>query len=96
MIVEIDRNLQDLLPRYIRGRQEDLGYLQLAVSRKDFGAIDRICKRIAPTADAMGLKPFAEIIKELHEHAYEHRLDDCDAAVKKMRDFLSAVKPKYV
>ncbi|MBC7534002.1 MAG: hypothetical protein H7318_20740 [Oligoflexus sp.] len=96
MIVEFDRGLQDVVPRYIRGRQEDLGYLQLALSRKDFPAIEKISKRVAATAESVGMKVLSDISREIVEHAGEHRQEECEASVAKMRDFLSVVRPKFV
>ncbi|MES2744775.1 MAG: hypothetical protein V4655_05080 [Bdellovibrionota bacterium] len=96
MIVEFDRDLQDVLPRYLRGRQEDLGYLQLALTRKDFPSIEKISKRVADTAQKIGLTPLADIAKALVEHSMEHRQEECEAQVVKMRDFLTTVRPKFV
>ncbi|MBC7660876.1 MAG: hypothetical protein H7249_14355 [Chitinophagaceae bacterium] len=96
MIVEIDRGLQDVLPRYIRGRQEDLGYLQLALGRKDYPAIEKISKRVAGTAPTYGMTVLGEISNELIGHAAEHRQAECEELLVKMRDFLSTVKPKFV
>jgi hypothetical protein len=96
MIVEFDRDLQDVLPRYLRGRQEDLGYLQLALTRKDFPSIEKISKRIADTAQKIGMIPLADIAKDLVDHAMEHRQEECNAQVGKMRDFLTTVRPKFV
>ena len=96
MIVEFDRKLQDVLPRYLRGRQEDLGYIQLALSRKDFSAIEKISKRVAGTAESLGMTALNEITAELTTHAAERRQQECEALVTKMRDFLSQVNPKFV
>ena len=96
MIVEIDRDLQDVLPRYIRGRQEDLGYLQLALGRKDFSAIEVISKRVAGTAQSYGMTVLGEISTELVGHAAERRQQECEELVGKMRDFLTVVRPKFV
>lgn len=96
MIVEFDRDLQDVLPRFIRGRQEDLGYLQLALTRKDFPSIEKISKRVTETAQKIGMTGLSDITKELVEHAMEHRQEECEAQVVKMRDFLTSVRPKFV
>ncbi len=96
MIVEFDKDLQDVLPRYIRGRQEDLGYLQLALTRKDFPSIEKICKRVNETAQKIGMTGLSEITKELIEHSMEHRQEECEAGVLKMRDYLNTVRPKFV
>lgn len=96
MIVEFDRELQDVLPRYLRGRQEDLGYLQLALSRKDFPSIEKISKRVTDTADKIGMRGLSDITKELVEHAMEHRQEECEALVGRMKEFLTSVRPKFV
>lgn len=96
MIVEFDRGLQDLLPRFLRGRQEDLGYLQLALARKDFPSIEKISKRVTESAKKIGMTGLSDITKELIEHAMEHRQEECEAQVVKMRDFLTVVRPKFV
>ncbi len=96
MIVEFDKDLQDVLPRYLRGRQEDLGYLQLALTRKDFPSIEKIGKRVSETAEKIGMSGLCEIMKEMIEHAMEHRLEECSACVVKMRDYITGISPKYV
>lgn len=96
MIVEFDRDLQEVLPRYIRGRQEDLGYLQLALTRKDFPSIEKISKRVKDTAEKIGMTGLSDITTELVEHAMEHRQEECEALVLKMRDYLTSVRPKFV
>jgi len=96
MIVEIDRGLQDVLPRYIRGRQEDLGYLQLALGRKDFGQIEKISKRVAATAPTYGMTALVDISNELITESGERHFEACEALVLKMRDFLSDIRPKFV
>lgn len=96
MIVEVDSQLREALPLYIRGRQEDLGHIERALEKGDYEAIRKIGRRVASNAAGYGLPMLAEISKEIENSASDRSYDDCKTQIDRLRNFLVGFRPKFV
>lgn len=96
MLVEVDKELQDVFPIYIRNRQEDLMNLEASLGRKDFDVLKQIGHKIAGNADGYGLKELGAYARELEVQAKERNFEACSQIVSQMKTYIKDIKLKYV
>ncbi len=96
MIVEVDSQLKDQLPLYLRGRQEDLMILERALEKGDYEAIRKIGRRVAGNAAGFGLAALGEISRDIENSASDRSFDDCKNHLQRMRSFLVELRTKFV
>lgn len=96
MQVEVDKELEDVFPVYIRNRQEDLMNLEISLERKDFDVLKQIGHKVAGNAAGYGLKDLGAYAKELEASAADKKLEECHKVVIQMKDYIKGIQPKFV
>ena len=95
-MVEVDKDLEDVFPVYIRNRQEDLMNLEMSLERQDFDVVKQIGHKVAGNAAGYGLKDLGEFAKQLETSASDRKLEDCQKVVVQMKDYIKCLQPKFV
>ena len=100
MIVEVDKELEDVFPRYLRNREEDMLKIQAALEKKDFEALRQIGHKLAGNASGYGLLDLGVMAKKLETSAGERQYDgkryaDDSVADRMKLEHLKAVFEDY-
>ncbi|WP_141734881.1 Hpt domain-containing protein [Oligoflexus tunisiensis] len=96
MIVEIDKELEDVFPRYLRNREDDMMKIQAALEKKDFETLRQIGHKLAGNASGYGLLDLGEMARELERSAGDRQFDKCRLVSSQMKAYLADLKPKFV
>ena len=96
MIVEVDKELEDVFPRYLRNREEDMLKIQTALEKKDFDTLRQIGHKMAGNASGYGLLELGDMAKKLEHAAGDRQYDVCRDLVGRMKKYLTDLIPKFV
>ncbi|HET9240942.1 MAG TPA: Hpt domain-containing protein [Oligoflexus sp.] len=96
MIVEVDKELEDVFPRYLRNREEDMMKIQTALEKKDFEFLRQIGHKLAGNAAGYGLLELGEMARDLERSAEGRQYDKCRLLFSHMKDYLAELELKFV
>lgn len=96
MIVEIDKELEDVFPRYLRNREEDMLKIQTALEKKDFESLRQIGHKLAGNASGYGLLGLGEMARNLEVLATERQYEKCRNVFSQMKAYLAELELKFV
>jgi HPt (histidine-containing phosphotransfer) domain-containing protein len=96
MIVEVDKELEDIFPRYLRNREEDMLKMQTALEKKDFETLRQIGHKVAGNASGYGLLDLGEMARTLEQAAEARQYDKCRNVTGQMKAYLDKIQPKFV
>jgi len=96
MIVEVDKELEDVFPRYLRNREEDMIKIQKALEKKDFESLRQIGHKLAGNASGYGLLDLGEMARVLEIAAGDRQYDKCRDVIGQMKAYLAALQLKFV
>lgn len=96
MIVEVDKELEDVFPRYLRNREEDMQKIQTALEKKDFETLRQIGHKLAGNAAGYGLLDLGEMARELERAAGDRQYEKCRDVSRQMKAYLAELQPKFV
>jgi HPt (histidine-containing phosphotransfer) domain-containing protein len=96
VIVEVDKELEDVFPRYLRNREDDMMKIQTAVEKKDFDTLRQIGHKLAGNASGYGLLDLGEMARNLERSAEGRRYDECRNLYSQMKAYLADLELKFV
>lgn len=96
MIVEVDKELEDVFPRYLRNREEDMMKIETALEKKDFEFLRQIGHKLAGNAAGYGLLGLGDMARELERCAEGRQYDKCRQLFQQMKDYLTKLELKFV
>jgi HPt (histidine-containing phosphotransfer) domain-containing protein len=96
VIVEVDKELEAIFPRYLRNREEDMLKIQSALERKDFEILRQIGHKLAGNASGYGLLGLGEMARILEIVAGDRQYDKCRDVTGQMQAYLAALQLKFI
>ncbi len=96
MLVEVDKELEAMFPRYLANREDDMLKAETALEKKDFESMRQLGHKICGNAAGYGLLDFGQMAKKLEQAASERKYDICRDLVKAMQRYLTDLKVKFV
>jgi HPt (histidine-containing phosphotransfer) domain-containing protein len=96
VIVEIDKELEDVFPRYLRNREEDMLKMQTALEKKDFETLRQMGHKLAGNAAGYGLIDLGEMARDMERSAEGRQYDKCRNVYSQMKAYLAEIEPKFV
>lgn len=96
MIVEVDKELEDVFPRYLRNREDDMMKIQTALEKKDFETLRQIGHKLAGNASGYGLLDLGEMARNMERSAEGRRYDECRNLYSQMQAYLANLELKFV
>ena len=96
MLVEVDKELKDVFPIYLRNREEDLMNLEISLERRDFDVLKQIGHKVAGNAAGYGLSDLGDFARDLESHAKEKKLVECEALIGKMKSYIKDLQLSFV
>lgn len=94
--VEIDADLQDLVPQFVENRKKDIESLQSLVAKKDLEAIALLTHKIKGAAAGYGFNELSEIAAQMEKASKNNDNASLDGLIKKMESHFSNIEIHYV
>lgn len=96
MKVQIDRELEDLIPDYLENRRIELGELRSHISRNDVAKIKTIGHKLAGNAGGYGLHSLGKIGAKIESAAIANDLSEMVQYADEIEDFLKNIEIEYI
>lgn len=94
--IEIDADLQDLVPQFVENRKRDLESLQQLVLKKDIEAIAQLAHKIKGAAAGYGFNELSDLASQLEKAAKNKDETPLESLVQKMKVHFSNIEIQYI
>lgn len=94
-IVYVDEDLQEIIPQFLKNREEDLQKLKDAIARKDFESIQSIGHNLKGSGSGYGFHEVTRFGVALEDGAKEKDLSLLKLLVEEMADYMENIDIKY-
>ncbi len=95
IIVEIDPDLEELIPGYLKNRQKDIQGINEALARADFEWITRLGHTLKGSGSGYGFDFISAIGLSLENSGKEKSVEKIQTSVNDLCDFLERVEVVY-
>lgn len=96
MIVAVDAELADLIPRYLANRQADLAFAREMLDQGDYVLIAALAHRLKGNAASYGFAGLSEIAVGLEQAANGRDIDAMISQLAAYEAFLATLHIEYV
>ncbi|WP_320006463.1 Hpt domain-containing protein [Maridesulfovibrio sp.] len=96
IVIQVDEDLEAIMPRYLEIRQKELIELEEAVEQKDFETIRLLGHRLKGTGASYGLDELTELGTLIEDTAIEKEMGDIPKHTSRIRYFLDHLDIEYV
>lgn len=94
--IEVDVDLQDLIPQFIENRKQDIESLEALVMQNDLEAISQLAHKIKGTAAGYGFSELSELASRMELFAKNGESLPLPELVRKMRAHFSNIEVHFV
>jgi len=95
IVVQIDPDLEDLIPGYIENRHKDIKKIKDALTEGDYETIRILGHSMKGSGGGYGFDAITEIGKSMEQAAKDKDIDSIKRLVEELNDYLSRVKIIY-
>jgi len=95
IVVNIDIDLEDLIPGFIENRQNDILKLEQAFAEQDLETLRSIGHNLKGVGGGYGFHEMTTLGAAIEEGAKENNLENIDENVKKLSHYLANVEINY-
>lgn len=95
IVVEIDPDLEDLIPGYLQNRQKDVEAVREGLSNRDFELIQRMGHTMKGSGGGYGFDFISAVGMNMEEGAKEASVEKVQDALKDLCDYLERVDVVY-
>ena len=96
IVVQVDEDLEDLVPGFLENRQQDLEKLRSAVNENDFENLRSIGHSIKGVGGGYGFNLMSELGAAIEIAAKENNADTVRDKIEQLDDYLKRVDVEYV
>lgn len=94
-IVQVDRDLEELIPGYIQNRQKDIERLQMAIEQHDYESIRFIGHGMKGSGSGYGFDQITEIGRLLELSGKEENREQAAVYKKQLAEYLEGIVIQY-
>jgi len=94
--VDIDLDMEDIVPGYLENRKKDIVEIQAAIEKGDWDFLKTISHKIKGNAGGYGFDGLSQIGGKLEEAAKTQDLDTFQSEFENMKNYLANVQVNYV
>jgi HPt (histidine-containing phosphotransfer) domain-containing protein len=94
--VEVDKELEEIVPNFLRNRERDILVLEQAIAGGDFTTVASIGHRIRGSSGGYGFDDLGEIGKSLEEAGNAGDAPGARQAFSSMKSYLTGIQVIYV
>lgn len=94
--VEIDADLEDLIPQFLDNRKKDIEALQQLVEKNDLPAISQLAHKVKGAAASYGFNELSDLASQMEMQSKNNDNSNLGELVKKMRIHFLSIEVHYV
>ncbi|MNJ93392.1 Hpt domain protein [compost metagenome] len=95
-IVEIDADLQDLIPQFLANRKNDISSLEELVSKNDLEAIAQLAHKVKGAAAGYGFHELSQYASQMEQAAKKNDSNPLPDLAKSMREHFERIEVRFV
>jgi histidine phosphotransfer protein HptB len=95
ILVEISRDLEDIVPLFLENRKKDLQTLRVAITTQGFATLQTLGHRMKGDGGGYGFDAISSIGARLETAAKQKDLPLCEQLITELEDFLNRVTVNY-
>lgn len=96
IIIEVDSDLEDLIPGFLERRQQDLQTLRDALNSADFARIGQLAHTLKGVGGGYGFDAITSISQQLQQAAENRSATEIEANLAELTDYLARIEVVYV
>jgi HPt (histidine-containing phosphotransfer) domain-containing protein len=96
IIVEVDEDLEDLIPGFLENRSSDVANLKKAADEGDFESLRSIGHSLKGVGGGYGFEKMSQIGAEIEIAAKGQQLDDIKTGVSELENYLQNIDVKFI
>lgn len=94
--VEIDADLEDLIPQFLDNRKKDIETLEQLVAQNDLQAVSQLAHKIKGAASSYGFNELSELASKMEMQTKSNQSAGLDDLIKKMKIHFLSIEIHYV
>lgn len=95
-IINIDKDLEDLVPTYLESRKKELLKLNELMAQRSFSEISSIAHKIAGNAGGYGFDELTEIGRRLEASSKAADLENSKKEIENIAQYLEDIEVKFI
>ena len=95
-LIEIDSDLQDLIPQFLTNRKNDMNQLLQFVETNDLAAIAALAHKIKGTAAGYGFSQLSEYASQLEQIAKGTSTGDLKTVATNMKNHFDRIEVRFI
>lgn len=95
IVVHIDPDLEEIIPRFMEIRQEDLKHIREALGRGDFETIRRLGHSMKGAGGSYGFGPISKIGADIEIAGKEKRAEEIEGLLGDLTGYMENVEIVY-
>jgi hypothetical protein len=96
LTVDIDRDLEYLIPEYLDGRKQDVVSLRVSLQNNDFETIRILGHNMKGTGGGYGFNAISDIGDEIQQSAIAKNAGELERLAGVLKDYLDRITIRYV
>lgn len=96
IVVEVDEDLEDLIPGFLNNRNADIGKLQQAADASDFETLRSIGHSLKGVGGGYGFEKMSELGASIETAAKGEQLEEIKSFIAALENYLQNVEVKFV
>ncbi|MGZ3774810.1 MAG: Hpt domain-containing protein [Pseudobdellovibrionaceae bacterium] len=94
--VEIDADLEDLIPQFLENRKKDIEVLQQLIEKNDLTALAQLAHKVKGAATSYGFAELGELASQIEMQAKSNQSHQLPELIQKMKTHFLKIEVHYV
>ncbi|MBT3235736.1 MAG: Hpt domain-containing protein [Bdellovibrionales bacterium] len=94
--VEIDRDLEEIVPTFLENRHKELIKIAEAIEAADFASLQIIGHKLAGNSGGYGFAKLGELGAQIEQAAIKRSIDPMQGLYDQIKHYLDQVEIKYI
>lgn len=94
--INVDSELQDLIPQFLENRKKDIQAMSELVERKDLSAIAQLAHKIKGAAAGYGFRDLSDLAAQMEQAAKRNDLSPLESLSENMKDHFERIEIHFV
>ena len=96
IIVEIDKDIEEIIPDFLKHRNEEINILKTALANRNFTEIQSIGHKVSGNAGSYGFDQLGTYGAALEKLAIEQNKNGINEQISNFENYLTSIEIKYV